>query len=88
MFSKKTLRFLRDNDLVEAALIGLWFRRSELESTIAYLKGTLGLIARREENAPVQPKRRRRRFSAAARKRMAEAQKRRWEKYRAAKKRK
>jgi len=66
-----------DEGLFEAALIGLHIRKAQLEAVIADLQNKVG-----GKNAgpvpPISAERPRRRMSAAARKRIAAGQKKRW----------
>ena len=71
-----------DVSLLQAALIGYQQRRAEIDKAIAEINSKLGgkIVA-----SPVmdgQPARRRKPLSAAARKRIATAQKKRWAEYR------
>lgn len=66
-------------ELAVAAILGLQIKRSELDAKIAELR----LIASSEESSSSSPvvsgtAKRRRSFSAASRKKMAEAQRKRW----------
>jgi hypothetical protein len=67
---------------MEAALIGLQQKQTEVEARIAELKRRLG---HQPAEAPPAPVRKRRRLSAAARKRIADATKKRWAEFRAKK---
>lgn len=85
-----------DNTLLEAALVGLKAQRSRLDQQIAMVEGQLG------KRSPGRPKRlqepespaakkvakkgKRRKMSAEARARIAEAQRKRWAAYRKAQK--
>ena len=65
--------------VLEAALVGLQAQRKRIAEQIAQVRGMLGQGARQEvanQDGAVRPRRRR---SAATRKRMAEAQRKRWE---------
>jgi len=63
----------KDRDILEAAIIGLQIQRKKIDGQIARLPALLEPEGGdRVENAPQRP------LSAAARKRMAAAQRRRW----------
>jgi hypothetical protein len=70
-----------DPTILEAALTGLQAQRERVVEQIAQVRGMLDHGARQElanqDGAPVKPTRRR--MSASARKRIAEAQRKRWE---------
>ena len=70
-----------DNGTLQAALVGYQLRREELLAKIAELEKELGKRAPKA-SAPVAPKapRKKRTMSAAARKRISDAQKKRWRK--------
>jgi hypothetical protein len=66
-----------DPSVLQAALQGLEQQRRELDSKIATVRGLLGARAVAAGPAP-EPAKRKRKLSRAARKRISEAQKRRW----------
>jgi len=70
--------------LLEAALIGYQKRRAEIDAAITALEGRLGMRGKGDVPGPfvAAPRRKRRKLSAAARKRIAEAQRKRWAAYR------
>ncbi|HWB99628.1 MAG TPA: hypothetical protein VG672_23135 [Bryobacteraceae bacterium] len=75
-----------DQEILEAALIGLRFKQSEIDARITELRGQIAGGARKASAAPAaEPKRTRGPFRPAAKRRIALAQKRRWAAYRAAK---
>jgi hypothetical protein len=76
-----------DNSILEAALIGLQHQRSELTQKIAEIHRRLGIRAPRTTSTSASPVAapRKRRMSAAARKRIGEATRKRWAAYRAQK---
>ena len=82
-------QLINDPNLLAAALEGLLLQKDRLEDQIRQLRGLLGKKSpgRPAKSAGVaapteeKPKRRRK-MSAAARKRIAEAQKKRWSEYR------
>src|SRR5438105_2594573 len=81
-----TMPFQRkpDRDLLEAALIGLQQQHSELARRIAELQSMLnGRAPKTSETSAPTVQRKRHKRSAATRKRMAEAQRKRWAKVRA-----
>jgi hypothetical protein len=65
-----------DNEILEAALIGYEHQKKEIEAKIELLRAHLGGHAAQVREAPASGKRRP--FSAATKKRMAAAQRRRW----------
>jgi hypothetical protein len=67
-----------DPELLRAALVGLEHQRAEIDRKMAELRGMIG------GSTPVGPKAGRRTMSAAAKKRIAAAQKQRWANARAA----
>src|SRR5213593_923808 len=70
-----------DLDLLEAALIGFEHMRIAVDGRIAQLRA---ILAAKDGGAKLQPARRKRRhLSAAARKRMGDAARARWAKFRA-----
>ena len=73
-----------DTSLLEAALIGYEAERQKIQEKIAELQRQIGRRNHRAAApaAATPTKRGRRRMSAAARKRIAEAQKKRWAAYR------
>jgi hypothetical protein len=76
-------RIHADRDMLEAALMGLQHRREEIEKKMAELRAMIGGHApRRTASAPA---RKSRVLSAAARARIAAAQKKRWSAFRKAK---
>lgn len=66
-----------DPSLLEAALEGLEQQRRELDNKIATVRGMLGVRTAKAGPAAA-PAKRKRKLSRAARKRISEAQKRRW----------
>lgn len=66
-----------DNSVLQAALEGLEVRKKQVEEKIAAVRSMLGSPAKARAALPAVAKPKRR-LSAAARKRIAEAQKRRW----------
>ena len=77
---------IRDRDLLEAALIGYEHMRMAVEQRITQLRVMLNGNGRQTGAVPASEptvRRKRRRSSAATRKRMAEAQRKRWSKIRA-----
>ncbi len=73
-----------DNLLMEAALIGLQQKQTEVEARIAELRRRLGHQTADTTAASERP-RKKRHLSAAARKRIADATKKRWAEFRAKK---
>jgi hypothetical protein len=76
----------QDTELLKAALEGLVAQKQRIEEQIKQVQSMLGGrkrvgAAKESSPAPAQPKRKRR-LSAAARQRIAAAQKRRWAEYR------
>jgi hypothetical protein len=71
-----------DSELLQAALVGLERKREELAEQIARVRQMLGGRASSTDSAgpdmTAAPARKRRRFSPATRRRMAEAQRARW----------
>lgn len=69
-----------DNDILAAAIEGFEAQKTRLDARIAEIRQKLGGVARSEEPAATAPEngRKRRKMSAAARKRIADAQKKRW----------
>lgn len=79
-------RLVVDHEILEAALIGLRFRQSEINARIEELRGQIaGATGKSSATSAVEPKRTRGPFRPAAKRRIALAQKRRWAAYRAAK---
>jgi len=84
-------RTVTDNEILEAALIGLQQKHTEYTEKIADIRRTLGIrtpstvtaVASTETAVPA--KRARRKMSAAARKRIADATRKRWAEFRAKK---
>jgi negative regulator of sigma E activity len=78
-----------DKIVLEAALVGLEHQKSEIDAKVAEIRRRLrglGTTAKAEPAVAAAPARRRKRvLSPAARKRIAEATKRRWAEYRAQK---
>jgi hypothetical protein len=76
-----------DNSILEAALIGLQHQHSELTQKIAEIHRRLGIRAPRTTSTSASPVAapRKGRMSAAARKRIGEATRKRWAAYRAQK---
>ena len=72
-----------DPAILEAALSGLQQRLSETERQIAEVKSRLRGSVRRAPSAAPAPAKPKRTMSAAARRRIAAAQKRRWAEFRA-----
>ena len=79
-------RHMVDTSLLEAALFGYQARLKEIDETMADIRGRLGI--RRDgrrlsapSTSPAPAPRKRRRLSAAARKRIAAAQRARWAAY-------
>lgn len=76
------------HDILQAALHGLELQKTKLDTQIAQVQSMLGVTAKQPGRPPKQeqvaegavplPSPVRRRFSAATRKKMAEAQRRRW----------
>ena len=85
----RTTQLINDPNLLAAALEGLSLQKDRIEDQIRQLRGLLGKKSpgRPAKSASVaaasvaKPKRRRK-MSSAARKRIAEAQKKRWSEYR------
>jgi hypothetical protein len=77
---------LIDQSILEAALVGLQAQRDTLDAKIAAVRSQLR-TARKDQGAPtpqvVEGPKRRRRMSAAGRKRIADATRKRWATYRA-----
>lgn len=73
---------LQSDELLEAALAGLQLRRQQLDEQIMEVRSLLGRGAARRGRPPGAVKNGRSRLSAAARRRIAAAQKRRWAEYR------
>ena len=83
----RVTKALKDTSIYAAALEGLELQKQRIEEQIQQVRALLG--ARRvKSNPPAGPAAekpaRKRRLSAAARKRIAQAQKRRWAEYRKA----
>jgi hypothetical protein len=79
---------MSDTSILEAALIGLQHQLAQVETNIADIHRQLGIRAPRvtpDEGAGPKPARKRRKLSAAARKSIVEAQRKRWAAYRAKK---
>jgi hypothetical protein len=77
---------MRDTEILEAALIGFQHRRDQIEEKIAALRSQIGAPAVRQtfsHNAAAESAPKKRTMSAAARKRIALAQKKRWAAYKA-----
>src|SRR5262249_31059734 len=76
---------ISETSILETALIGLQYQLTEVDTKIADIRRQLGIRAPRVTSDGKQPKpaRKRRRMSAAARKRIGEATRKRWAKYRA-----
>jgi len=75
----------QDTSLLEAALVGYRNRRAEIDTAIASLKARISGYRGDSTAGPsvaAAPVRKSFKFSAAARKRMAEAQRKRWAKAR------
>ena len=72
-----------DPAILEAALDGLQHRLSQTEKQIAEVKARLRGTAKRAPSAAPAPPKPKRTMSAAARRRIAAAQKRRWAEFRA-----
>ena len=68
-------------ELLTAALQALEVQKQQIDSHIAQVRRMLGVLPRGPEAPPEAPKRRRR-MSAAARKHIAEVQRKRWAEYR------
>jgi hypothetical protein len=66
-----------DASLLQAALEGLEQQKNEINKKIATVRGMLG-VPKAQAGAAAAPARRKRKLSRAARKRISEAQKRRW----------
>ena len=73
---------LQSNELLEAALAGLQLRKQQLDEQIMEVRSLLGRGAARRGRPPGPAKNGRSRLSAAARRRIVAAQKRRWAEYR------
>ena len=73
---------LQSEELLEAALAGLQLRRQQLDEQIMEVRALLGRGTRRRGRPPGVVKNGSSRLSAAARQRIAAAQKRRWAEYR------
>jgi len=67
-----------DPALLQAALEGLEHQKQEVDKKIAAVRSLLVVPRRGRRAAPAAPKKPRRKLSAAARKRISEAQKQRW----------
>ena len=79
-------RIRADRDMLEAALVGLQHRREEIDGKVAELRELIAKLgAGNGGNAAGRPGRRSRVLSAAARARIAAAQKKRWEAFRKSK---
>jgi hypothetical protein len=75
-----------DRETLEAALIGFEQKRSEVDQKITELRLILnGREPQADGAAPLKLRHKRRKMSAAARKRMADGQRKRWAKVRVAK---
>jgi hypothetical protein len=76
---------MTDTQILEAALIGLRHQLTQIDTKIADIGRKLRIRKSRQTVSTVepQPTRKRRRISAAARKRMADATRKRWAEYRA-----
>ncbi|HWR54291.1 MAG TPA: hypothetical protein VN428_24505 [Bryobacteraceae bacterium] len=78
-----------DRSILEAALEGLQHRLETINENMAEVRGLLSGRAKAvsaQVESPAEKPTRRRRMSAAARKRIAEAQRRRWQQFRAGQK--
>ena len=73
-----------NNEILNAALIGFEKQKTDLSARIAELKQMLGGGAKEAAAKAAAPARKRRRLSAAGRKAISDAAKRRWELKRAA----
>lgn len=73
---------LTDPEVLQAALEGLKLQRARIESQIAAVESAMGGARRAPAKTGGGGIRKRRTMSAAARKRIAEAQKERWARYR------
>jgi hypothetical protein len=79
-------RIRADRDMLEAALVGLEHRREEIEGKLAELRELIAKMGGGNAGrAAGRPGRRSRVLSAAARSRIAAAQKKRWEAFRKSK---
>ena len=71
-----------DAGILSAALEGLELQRQRLDQQIAEVRRVLGGTTRKTAVVAVEPKKPRRRLSAAARRRIAVAQRKRWAEFR------
>lgn len=84
----RTPRTVQSEGLLEAALEGLELRRQRLEEEIQHVRSLLGRRAggrssrENHDMGSAEPATRKRRLNPEARKRIAAAQKKRWEEYR------
>ena len=81
----RTASTVRNHSLLTAALEGLELQRQRIDEQIQEVRSLLGRAPGRRGRPPASPAGRKRgpgRLSAAARKRIAAAQKRRWAEYR------
>jgi hypothetical protein len=79
-------RIRADRDMLEAALVGLEHRREEIDGKVAELRELIAKLSPRMGGYEAgRPGRRSRVLSAAARARIAAAQKKRWEAFRKSK---
>ena len=80
---------ISNREILEAALIGLLHQQRTINENIAAIRRQLGIRDGASVPAPAvvlgQPQRKRRKMSAAARKRISEATKKRWAAFRRAK---
>jgi len=70
------------SEIITAAIEGFQSQNSRIDDQVAELRAMLSGVATQTAAAPEAPTRKRKKFSAAARKRMKEAQQRRWAKIR------
>jgi hypothetical protein len=79
---------MSDVSILETALIGLRHQLTQVDTKIGDIRRRLGIRTPRASSEPaeVKPARKGRKISAAARKRMGEATRKRWAAYRKAKK--
>ena len=73
---------INDESLLAAAIEGLEMQKARIESQIREIKDRLSDKAKPKVSRPATRTKKRRNLSAAARKRISAAQKKRWEQYR------
>ena len=72
------MRIKFTNEIISAAIEGFGFQKKQIDTRIAELRQMLSGGTRPTAATPEAPKRKRRKMSAAGRKAIAEAQRKRW----------